>query len=151
MYKLLTSNFNTKDTREIRQLVLLNLLTLVAGAGSAFFAFFNLTVTQTPIIAFMNSLGVLFSVIVFLDLRLNKNLKRACRIAVFSVTIFFIVFVYFNQNQDYGFFGSFLFLSLLLDSLELKKVFTIYYPTSYLSCSLLIKVSVNGMKDIGAM
>jgi len=104
MYALLTSNFNTQDARKIRQLVLLNLLALISGLTSMFFAFFNLTITQTPYIATLNMVGFLISWYVFLDLRYSKNLQRACKVAIISVVLFFTLFVYFNKNDGYGLF-----------------------------------------------
>lgn len=104
MYNILTSNFNTTDSRIIRQLILLNLLTVATATSSAFFALFNTYVTNQPTVASMNVVAFLLALFVFLDLRVNKNLKRASNIAIIGVSLFFSLFVYFNQNNGYGLF-----------------------------------------------
>jgi diguanylate cyclase (GGDEF)-like protein len=136
MYNFLTSNFNTTDSQKIRQLILLNLLALAAAISSIFFAYFNFYITGTTHIAFMNILAVMLSILVFLDLRFNKNFERASKIAILGVTSFFLLFVYYNKNDSYGLFWVPLVPIFIIGLIGTKKSAPYLVPYFFIIFSL---------------
>lgn len=106
MYALLTSNFNTQNSKEIRQLILLNSFLFLAALSSLFFVFFNLYFSKSMPLVFLNMVACFISILAFFELRLNKNLERTSIAATLLITTFFMILTYYNQNEGYGLFWT---------------------------------------------
>ncbi len=50
----------------------------------------------------MNLISLLISIVILLDLRYNQNLNRAIFCALFPIAVFLIIFIYFNESNDFG-------------------------------------------------
>lgn len=106
MHNIFTSNFKTQESQKIRQLILLNTFLGLATFSTLFFAIFNFYITKNMPITVINTLGFLIGIGTFLDLRFNQNLERAAKVVILSISLFFILFTYYNQNEGYGLFWT---------------------------------------------
>lgn len=121
MYKFLTSNITTSKSKEIRRLILLNGSLVLASFTAAIFVFFNFFVTQNMSIVFLNLIGALIGVVLFFELRLNKNLDRSSTLAVIVLASYFMFFTFFNQNDGHGLFWIPVFAVFAIGILGTKK------------------------------
>lgn len=129
MYRLLTSNIITNKSKEIRRLILLNGSLILATFSALVFVFFNFFVTQNIPIVFLNILGAFIGIMVFFELRLNKNLERSSTIAAIVLTLYFMIFTYFNQNDGYGLFWTPVLAVFAVGIMGAKK--SLLYLTPY--------------------
>jgi len=102
IYNFFTSNFNSDDNRLTRILIILNTFLFVGTFIFLFFFIFNYFFLTNTNIAYLNILTASTTLYLLLDLRRNRNLNRTINITLITLFIFFISFVYLNQNEQFG-------------------------------------------------
>ena len=109
MYNILTSNFHAKDPRLIRTLLILNTFLIIGVVIFLFFFIFNYFILFKSSIASLNLMASSLSLLLFLDLRFNKNINRVKYISLLMLFNFFIFFFYMNQAEDFSLVWNYIF------------------------------------------
>ena len=117
---LLTSEIETSDYRLLKRLVLLNIFLHASIVIFVGFALFNY-ILRDYVITYLNLAGAILSTLFLFDLRYKKNIQRVRYVVVAEFFIFFITFVYFNQNSSFGLIWSQLFPIIAIGLLGVQK------------------------------
>ena len=99
--RYLTADIPFEETTLYKKTILINSILAFATLIFLFFAFYNLH-RQEPLIASFDLAGALLTVVALADLRFNKNVTRAGDIGIAALFLFFLSFIYVNQNRDFG-------------------------------------------------
>ena len=147
---ILTSDIETNDSRLIRHLVLLNIFLSVSTFIFLIFIAFNYAVGHHTT-AYLNFAGALVSTLLLIDLRYNKKIGRVRNAVIVEFFVFFIAFVYVNQNTSFGLIWSQLFPIVSITLLGLKKgtlLSAIYLGIIFTLAYINIGVWNHGMWDM---
>jgi len=110
-----------KNSREYRRLILLNILLYITIFMSCFFAFFNLFILNSYIVAGMDVLVCVSLVYSSYDVHKYKRLQRAIYIFIAILFTFLISLSLVNQNNSYGLIWTIFFPLVTLLLTERKK------------------------------
>jgi len=101
--KLLTAGIvYEKHSASYRRLILLNAFLYITVFVLTFFAFYNLVKLNNYLIGIIDILAALNACYALYYLHKFKVLERAINLGMINLFIFFLTFVYINQNHDLG-------------------------------------------------
>ena len=147
---LLTSNIKSSDYRLIRHLVLLNIFLFASVVIFVIFLVFNFILGHY-IIGYLNIIGAILSTLLLLDLRYNKKINRVRYAVIAELFIFFIVFIYLNQNNSFGLIWSQIFPIVAIGLFGVKKgtiLSAIYLSIIFVLAYINIGVWNQGLWDL---
>ena len=120
-YNLFTSNYKTDEQLLIRRLILINTF-LIAGTITFVTVFIlNTFIRPNPAVALLDAVAGITFFSTFVDLRINKQEKRAIFITLLSLTLFTFYFVSINHDSNFGLIWT-IFIPLLAITLYGYKI-----------------------------
>ena len=102
LYKLFTSGIESSEHLLIRRLILLNAFLLIGVFTFSTFTMMNTFVSHSYGIALLDASAAAIFAATFIDLRYSKKIRRAIFIASTALSLFMVLFVSVNQNQNFG-------------------------------------------------
>lgn len=100
--KFFTADIAFKDNSSYRRVILINAILLLTTFVFFVFAYINYYVILDKTIAVFDIFSAILSLGALIYLRISKIIKYAALIATFNLFTFFLMFVYFNQNNHFG-------------------------------------------------
>ncbi len=151
LYNFLTANIQTDDFQILRRVIVSYAFLSFAVPVFLLFAFLNYFVFHQYAIAYIDIISGIISIIVLINLFKTGNISRASFIGNLNLYLFFIPFIYINQNNTDALVWL-LFLPIFLISMNGHKAgliytvvfFSIFYPVAYFN----IGVWQNGEWDL---
>lgn len=117
----MAAGIETADLTVLRTVVMANAFLIISTVTFALFSYINLTVFNTRLIAVLDGVAALVSLIALIDLHRNQVLERAVIIGTVNFFLFFITFAYTNQNSDFGLIWTIFFPIFVITLMGHKK------------------------------
>jgi len=86
----------------LRKVIMLNIFLIIGMFAFFFFALLHLFFIHNYFIAFIDFVSFVIFLCLYLDIKKNKNIKKAAIIGLFMLSFFMFSFVYFNHNNSFG-------------------------------------------------
>ncbi len=101
--KILTADIIYEEhSASYRRLILLNAFLYITVLVLTFFAFYNFLTLNNYLVAVVDTLAAANAFYVLYHLHKFKELERAISLSMLNLFVFFLSFVYINQNHDLG-------------------------------------------------
>ena len=136
------------DSAEYRKVILINSILFFGAFIFFFFAVYNVILGRNLIALFDLVAGVVISGAI-IDLRINKNVTRAGDIGILSLFVFFIVFVYVNQNTNFGLIWTIFFpiFAMMIRQKSALPFIAVFYGIIFTMAYINIGVWQDGIWD----
>ncbi len=102
LYNIVTANIENKNYFALRKEMIVKIFLHIANIILGSFALINFFIYKKELLASVDMLAALVSLYAIFKLREAKNLSIAILISSINIFIFFLVYIYLNQNSDNG-------------------------------------------------
>lgn len=102
LIKFFTSDIAFNDNASYRRVILVNTILVLTIIVFLFFAYINYMLLSNNLLAVFEILSAFISFLALIYLRKKKIIKYAAIVATINLFTFFIIFIYFNQNEHFG-------------------------------------------------
>ena len=99
--KFLTSDMLFENSALYRKILLINSILFFATVIFLFFGVYNV-IRESMLVAMFDFFAAAVMTGSIIDLRINKNVKRAGDLGIFGLFTFFLLFVTINEGSDFG-------------------------------------------------
>lgn len=130
IYRFLTADAVHSDMIELRFFLLANSLLFIMNIVSFLAMYLNFFVFHYPLLAILDMIIFVTSLLAIIDLKKNRVLKRSIFVATGTLFLFLLAFSYENQSTDFGLIWNIFFPIFTISLLEKKQglIFTaIFY------------------------
>lgn len=101
-FRFLTGNTVPTELSTLRTTVMANAFLTIGVFTFSFFSYINLALFNSLFIGMLDGAAAVICLAALIDFRLHRNLERSVWIGAGNFFLFFLVFAYTNQNNDFG-------------------------------------------------
>ena len=136
---LLAPNEAINDSKEYRRLILVRFILGMTASLLLFFSFIHTFVLIEPnkVVALIDFLGALATAFALINLKTAQKIDQAAFIGTTSLFLFFVSFVYLNQNDSFGLIWTIFFpiIALTINTTHRGLIFSLLFlmATSFIS------------------
>lgn len=102
LYDLFLKQSDQKDHFSLRKEMIVKIFLYIAAFILTLFSLVNLFIYHQYTVGYIDATSALIAIYALLKLRDKKTLSLAIRISSLNLFVFFLLFLYFNQNEDNG-------------------------------------------------
>jgi hypothetical protein len=113
IYEILTKDNISRDYFELRKEMVVRVFLYVAAFVLVGFGFINIIFYQRYAVGFIDFLAFFGIILALKSIKEQKTLQKAIAISSFNLFVFFLFFIIFNQNYDFGLIWS-IFLPIFI-------------------------------------
>jgi len=132
--QLLAPNEAINDSKEYRRLILVRFILGVTASLLLLFSFIHTFVLVEPnkVVALIDLLGALATAFALINLKTVQKVDQAALIGTTSLLLFFVSFVYLNQNNSFGLIWTIFFpiIALTINSTYRGLIFSLLFLTA---------------------
>lgn len=143
--RFMTSDMIFENTAQYRKVILINAILFFASVIFLFFGIYN-SLRDYQLIAVFDFVAAVVMVGAIVDLRLNHNIVRAGDVGIWGLFSFFLLFVWINQNHDFGLVWTIFFpiFTLMIRARSGLPIILLYYTLLFLMAYVNIGVWEEG-------
>jgi len=143
----LVPTVNYLDNRSYRRILMTNFVLIAILVSTVFFFFLNLYMDEY-LTAAIDFFGFFISVYALYQLQVHHDLQRTSLITTATFTLFFLLFVYFKGNDDFGLIWS-IYVPIIAFSISGKRN-GLYFSLAFYALTFYMAYINIGIWDNGA-